>query len=286
MTPETEDASHAATGAEAADVAVRLEGVLFVADSPVTLEALAAALDEDEQVVETGLSDLAAALEGRGITLRQVAGGWRLYSAPEARDAVESFVLAGRSARLSQAALETLAVIAYKQPISRADVSDIRGVNADGAVRSLVSRGLVEEAGRDEGPGQAILYGTTQEFLEKLGLGSVDELPDLADFLPSEAPDEPGPDHDRAARDHLASRGDLPATGRARWDPEAVAARAEQEGEMAELTARLEAVSKSAMTQLKRAVSATEDEEEPEPETPSGAAGDSDDHHDAGGTDA
>jgi segregation and condensation protein B len=155
------------------DAAARqaLEAILFVVDEPVDVSTLSQVLEVGRGEVEAELAELAGRLEeeGRGFVLRRVAGGWRLYTAPAAAPYLERWVLAGRSGRLTQAALETLAVIAYKQPVSRHEVSEIRGVNADGAVRTLVGRGLVEEVGRDPGPGQAILYGTTPEFLEKIG---------------------------------------------------------------------------------------------------------------------
>jgi segregation and condensation protein B len=119
----------------------------------------------------------------RGFELREVAGGWRLYSRPELAPVVQRFVLDGQTARLTQAALETLAVIAYRQPVSRARVSAVRGVNVDGVVRTLTTRGLVTEVGTDEHTG-ATLYGTTTTFLERMGLGSLDELPALAPYLP------------------------------------------------------------------------------------------------------
>ena len=163
-----------------------LEAILFLADEPVDLVQLADTLELDRDEVEAAVTELAARYDadGRGLAVRQVAGGWRMYTAPAAHPLVERYLLAGKSGRLTQAALETLAVIAYKQPISRQEVSDIRGVNADGAVRSLVVRGFVEEAGRDPGPGQAILYRTTRTFLEKLGLDSLDDLPPLGAFVP------------------------------------------------------------------------------------------------------
>jgi segregation and condensation protein B len=114
----------------------------------------------------------------------RVAGGYRFQSHPDLAAYVERFVLEGQSARLSAAALETLAIIAYKQPVSRAQVSAIRGVNVDGVVRTLCHRGYVEEVARDPGPGQAVLYGTTRLFLERLGLDTLDDLPSLGDFVP------------------------------------------------------------------------------------------------------
>src|SRR6202035_4187119 len=122
--------------------------------------------------------------EDRGFVLARVAGGYRFQSHPDMAPYVERFVLEGQSSRLSAAALETLAIVAYKQPVSRSQVSSIRGVNVDGVMRTLHQRGLIAEVGRDPGPGQAVLYGTTVLFLERLGLDSLDQLPSLADFVP------------------------------------------------------------------------------------------------------
>jgi segregation and condensation protein B len=116
--------------------------------------------------------------------LRAVAGGWRLFSHPAAKGAVEAWLRAGTQARLTQAALETLAVVAYRQPATRQQIAAVRGVNVDGVLRTLIARGLVREVGRDDGPGQAVLYGTTARFLEQLGLRSLEELPPVADYLP------------------------------------------------------------------------------------------------------
>ncbi|MDU0347931.1 SMC-Scp complex subunit ScpB [Actinomyces sp. MRS3W] len=160
-----------------------VEAVLVVADEPVTAAALAEALGLDEVDVEALLIALAAEYEeGRGFVLRRAAGGWRLASAPQFSALVERFVIGGATARLSQAALETLAVIAYRQPVTRGRVAAIRGVNVDGVVRTLHARGLIEEAGTE--PSGAILYRTTGEFLEYLGLDSLDDLPPLAPYLP------------------------------------------------------------------------------------------------------
>jgi segregation and condensation protein B len=167
-----------------------LESILLVVDEPVPEVNLA-------QVLEVPRADVLAALEalaeeylrdGRGYELRNVAGGWRLYTAPDCAPYVERFVLDGQQARLTQAALETLAVIAYRQPVSRQAVAAIRGVNVDGVVRTLLSRGLIAEAG-EEGPGGAHLYVTTPYFLERLGLRSLDELPNLAPLLPANIDD-------------------------------------------------------------------------------------------------
>lgn len=162
-----------------------LEAILMVVDEPVT-EVILAQITEvpTEQVVEA-LNELASdyAHTGRGFELRQVAGGWRFYSHPDLAPVVEKFVLDGQQSRLTQAALETLAVIAYRQPVSRARVSAIRGVNVEAVMKTLITRGLVEESGLEHETG-AILYSTTSFFLEKLGLNRVEDLPALAPFLP------------------------------------------------------------------------------------------------------
>ena len=162
-----------------------LEAVLMVIDEPISDVALATALGLTRDRVRAELSSLAAGyLEaGHGFELREVGGGWRFYSSPAYASVVEAFVLDGQQAKLTQAALETLAVVAYRQPVARGRISAIRGVNVDGVMRTLVSRGLVEETGSDHETG-AILYGTTTLFLERIGLTSLDELPALAPFLP------------------------------------------------------------------------------------------------------
>jgi segregation and condensation protein B len=165
-----------------------LEAVLMVADQPLDALTLAAAVGHPQAAVHEALPELAAAYDeqGRGFELRQVAGGWRFYTRAEYAPAVERFVLEGQQARLTQAALETLAVIAYRQPVSRGRVSAIRGVNVDGVVRTLVGRGLVEEAGSEDGSG-AVLYRTTAYFCERMGLAGLDDLPDIAPLLPEGA---------------------------------------------------------------------------------------------------
>jgi segregation and condensation protein B len=162
-----------------------LEAILMVVDEPVSELVLAQITEFPTEVVLETLQSLADsyATQGRGFELRQVAGGWRFYSHPDLAPVVEKFVLDGQSARLTQAALETLAVIAYRQPISRARVSAIRGVNVEAVMKTLVTRGLVEESGIEHETG-AILYATTSYFLEKLGLNRVEDLPALAPFLP------------------------------------------------------------------------------------------------------
>lgn len=162
-----------------------LEAILMVVDEPVSAIVLATALEQPVDDVEVALAELEAGYEAstRGFTLREVGGAWRMYSRHEYAPVVEKFVLGGQQSRLTQAALETLAVIAYRQPVARSRVSAIRGVNVDGVLRTLLSRGLIEEVGHDE-ESTAILYGTTSYFLERLGLHSLEELPALAPYLP------------------------------------------------------------------------------------------------------
>jgi segregation and condensation protein B len=162
-----------------------LEAVLMVVEEPVPELALAEALDLPPARVSELLTGLAREYDeqGRGFDLRPVAGGWRMFSRAEHAPIVERFVVGGQQARLTQAALETLAVVAYRQPVSRARVSAVRGVNVDGVMRTLLTRGLVEERGTDPESG-ALLYGTTSIFLERLGLTDVDQLPALAPYLP------------------------------------------------------------------------------------------------------
>lgn len=193
-----------------AELRPALEAILMVSDEALDKVRLASVVGHPVAEVEAALEALAAeyAEQGRGFDLRSVAGGWRFYSRPEFAGVVESFVLDGQAARLTQAALETLSVVAYKQPVSRARVSAIRGVNVDGVMRTLLTRGLVEEAGRDEHSG-ANLYRTTSYFLERIGISSIEELPELAPYLPDmddledelasvagldEAPAEPQPE--------------------------------------------------------------------------------------------
>ena len=168
-----------------ADLRPALEAVLMVADQPLDHMTLATAVGYPPGEVSAALQGLADeyAEQGRGFDLRNVAGGWRFYTREEFAGVVERFVLDGQRARLTQAALETLAVVAYKQPVSRARVSAVRGVNVDGVMRTLVSRGLVEEAGQDAET-TATLYRTTSYFLERIGVTSLDDLPELAPFLP------------------------------------------------------------------------------------------------------
>jgi segregation and condensation protein B len=167
------------------EIRMALEAILFLADEPMTSSLLAQAVEAGRREVEAVLQELAESYEARGsgILLRPVAGGWRLFTHPDAAPYVEQFVLSARHTRLTKASLETLAIVAYKQPVTRHQVSSIRGVNTDGVLRALADRGLVEEVGRDDGPGRASLFGTTPEFLERLGLASLADLPPLVPLL-------------------------------------------------------------------------------------------------------
>ncbi len=173
-------------GAPAPPLRRILEAILLVVDEPVPEVELAQVVERPRAVVAETLAALAAeyAAEERGFALRQVGTGWRLFTAVDCAPYVERFVLDGQQARLTQAALETLAVVAYRQPVSRSAIAAIRGVNVDGVVRTLTGRGLIAPAG-EEGPGGAHLYVTTPYFLERLGLRSLEELPNLAPFLPT-----------------------------------------------------------------------------------------------------
>ncbi len=165
-----------------------LEALLLVSSDPVSASALGQALDIAPGEAASLLAELKVEYEetNRGFQLREVAGGWRLFTHPAYHDVVEAYVLSWDTQKLSQAALETLAVIAYHQPVTRETVKGIRGVNSDGVISSLVDKGLVREMGRDPQRSQAILYGTTNAFLEKFGLRSTRDLPDLEQFAPDE----------------------------------------------------------------------------------------------------
>lgn len=163
-----------------------LEAIIMVADTPVPTDMLSQLTSLPADQVEAILVELGAeyANDGRGFQLVRVAGGWRYQSHPDQAPYVEQFVLEGQSAKLSAAALETLAIVAYKQPISRAQIASIRGVGVDSVVRTLEQRGYIGEVARDPGPGQAVMFGTTPEFLMKMGLDSLSQLPSIADFVP------------------------------------------------------------------------------------------------------
>ncbi len=163
-----------------------VEAILLVAEEPVRPDLLAQLLEVAIERIEEICGELAASYRdtGRGFILARVAGGYRFQTAPDLAPYVERYVLEGQTSRLSGAALETLAIVAYKQPLSRAQVAAIRGVNVDGVMRTLQQRGYIEEVARDAGPGQAVLFGTTRLFLERLALDSLDDLPALAAFVP------------------------------------------------------------------------------------------------------
>ncbi len=163
-----------------------LEAILFVAERPVPAAELAEVTERPHAEIAAELEALAADLESRqaGVVLKQVGGGWRLFSHPQARPYLEQFAASPASTRLSQAALETLSVVAYRQPVTRGQVSDIRGVDSERSLQTLERLGLVSEIGTAPGSGSPILYGTTELFVEKLGVNGLDELPPLADHVP------------------------------------------------------------------------------------------------------
>ncbi|MFI0349526.1 SMC-Scp complex subunit ScpB [Actinomadura sp. 9N407] len=177
--------------AEFPDLRASVEAIVLVVDEPVAEITLAQLLERPTHEITATLRELSAEYteQGRGFDLREVAGGWRFYTRDACAPVVERFVTDGQQARLTQAALETLAVVAYRQPVSRARVSAIRGVNSDGVIRTLTLRGLIEDAGQDPET-QAHLYRTTGYFLERLGLRGLEELPDLAPYLPDDLPEE------------------------------------------------------------------------------------------------
>ena len=167
------------------ETTIILEAILFVAEDPVSSAELAEVTELPKDEIETALEALASTLGAtRGVLLRNVGGGWRLYTHPDALPYLERFASTDRAKRLSSAALEALAVIAYKQPVSRGQVAEIRGVDSDRVLKTLERRGLIVEIGTAPGPGQAVLYGTTNVFLEKLGVRSLTDLPQLADHVP------------------------------------------------------------------------------------------------------
>ncbi len=177
-----------------------VEALLFVSDEPVSAARLARVLEVAPGEVEVTLADLAEQYreQERGFQLREVAGGWRLYTHPAHHDVIEAYVLSWDTRRLSQAALEALAVVAYHQPVTRVGVNAVRGVNSEGVIASLMEKGLVRETGRDKNQGNAILYGTTRTFLEKFGLKDITDLPPLEEFAPDS-------DTERAIRDRLSA---------------------------------------------------------------------------------
>jgi segregation and condensation protein B len=171
-------------------LSVKLEALLFVAPEPVTTAQLAAALDVAPSVIERGLHELDTSLANRGLRLQRNAGRFQLTTAPELAELLERFLGLEATTHLSRAALETLAIIAYQQPVTRPQIDAIRGVNSDSMMKSLLSKGLILESGRADGPGRPILYSTTPEFLQHFGLNSILEMPPLA------KPEEEGENHD------------------------------------------------------------------------------------------
>jgi len=187
---EDDQVEHTRPVPEDVDLGAVLEAILMIAEEPLSEEFLSSVLERPRSQVREALGRLSAEYtgDGRGFDLRRQAGGWRFYTRADYARYVERFVTDGASARLTKAALETLAVVAYRQPVTRGRISAIRGVNCDGVIRTLLARGLVEECGTDP-DSTATLYRTTTLFLEKIGLDSVDQLPELAPFLPDDVTD-------------------------------------------------------------------------------------------------
>ena len=175
-------------GIELVQLPAAIEALLFVSDEPVSAIVLAKMFDENVEEIELALQNLKQRLDedGRGRQLREVAGGWRLYTHPAYHDIIQKYVLSWDTRRMSSAALETLAIVAYSQPVTRAQISAIRGVASDTALSTLVDRGYVREVGTSDAPGNPLVYGTTQSFLERYGLRSIADLPDLEEFAPDE----------------------------------------------------------------------------------------------------
>ena len=277
-----------------------IAAVLFISDEPLSVDAIAETLGVDRVRIANTLGEVAVALDGEqlGFELREVAGGWRMMTAPAARPVLERWLIGARHGRLTQAALETLAVVAYRQPIARVTIGEIRGVNPDGALRSLVSRGLVAEVGREEGPGQAVLFGTTPQFLERMGLRSLEELPPVPPYLPDgPAPDEPEvgglAELRRRLRDGTerlggqgggAVQGDLLADAGAMADsddeddeamaPPTARRRPEEDGAIGALSERLEQAARSAMGRLRSVRAQQEADEASEDATTAGDGAD------------
>jgi segregation and condensation protein B len=173
--------------ARRADARRAIEAIVLVSEAPIPTHLIGQLLELRPAIVDELCRELAGEYDadGRGFQLARVAGGWRYQTHPDQAPYVERFVIEGQTAKLSAAALETLAIVAYKQPISRAQVASIRGVSVDGVMRTLQQRGYIAEIGRDSGPGQAVMYGTTAAFLERVGADSLADLPPLGDFVPS-----------------------------------------------------------------------------------------------------
>ena len=187
--PDADSAAMPDEALQMQDISGAIEALLFVSDEPVSALSIADMLGVELSRVASALDEMRARFESqdRGIQLREVAGGWRFYTHPRYHTLIEKYVLSWDTRKLSQAALETLAVVAYNQPITRAGVTSIRGVNSDSPINSLIEKGLLREAGRDKAaPGQPSLYATSRTFREKFGLSSTRDLPNLEDFAPDE----------------------------------------------------------------------------------------------------
>ena len=189
------------------DLYAQLEALLFVSDEPVSAAELAKIVEARPSEVDSALAFLAHRFsdEERGIQLREVAGGWRLYSHPAYHEVIERYIASWDTRSLSQAALETLAIIAYHQPVTRSEINTIRGVGSEGVVSLLVDKGLVRETGRASSPGNAIIYGTSRTFLERFGLKSLSDLPPLEQFAPDEHTKQLIRDRLSAASGNMAS---------------------------------------------------------------------------------
>ncbi len=273
-----------------------IESILFIAEDPVTPLALVETLGVDAARVAAAVEALKADHAARrgGIMLVEVAGGLRLVTDDATRDVLERWVIGARHGRLTQAALETLAVIAYRQPIGRATIGEIRGVNPDGALRSLVARGLVAEVGREDTPGQPVLFGTTGQFLERMGVDTLDQLPPVPPFLPDgPAPDEPDAtgltELRRRLRDGsqrlgaaqlVAGAGGMPVEVDEEDDgglPAPSRRRPKDDAEIVALSDRLEQAARSAMGRLRVVRSSEESPLEAEPLEGAGAGPTDDD---------
>jgi len=267
-----------------------IEAILFIAEEPVAHVALVDTLGIEADRVASAVAALQAAYATRdgGIMLVEVAGGLRLVTDDATRDVLERWIIGARHGRLTQAALETLAVIAYRQPIGRATIGEIRGVNPDGALRSLVARGLVAEVGREDTPGQPVLFGTTAQFLERMGVDSLEQLPPVPPFLPDgPAPDEPDAtgltELRRRLRDGsqrlgaaqlVAGAGGMPADADDDDDgglPAPSRQRPKDDTEIVALSDRLEQAARSAMGRLRVVRSSEETADAAAPSEPEGA---------------
>lgn len=233
-------------GITEADLPGALEALLFVTDQPVSAVTLAEMLECDVSLAESALLALQEQLASgnRGIQLREVAGGWRLFTHPAYHELIEKYVVSWDTRKLSAAAMETLAIVAYSQPVTRGQVASVRGVNSDSPMNSLVEKGLLREMGVADAPGNPVLYGTTRTFLEKFGLRSVADLPDLAQFVPDEATRRLVAERLSAVRVQVESVPDgEDAAGAEEAQPQASAPQGEEDAARAAVTAAFTALS-------------------------------------------